>query len=815
MARASVNNAMRSTLADTANLLLDLGGAKVTTGSANAYLIALDTAPLAYTDNLLFLATANHSNTGAATINVNGIGVKDIKRIVDGAAVDLEAGNLPVGHIGTFTYSSSNNSVVLLNPSYIAVSYIPPSGIPRSIDGKLDETVSLTDFMIASDTDATMAWKRFGIWARAQSTAGKAVELFLPPGIYNHDGKLAFGACLGIKRLKILGYGAKVQNTYAGVAQFGFQMQFPPAVSGGANLISADYKIDSTVPYDTTVMLKAPADISHFVPGQWMIIGSVDNQGGYGQPLNIDRLDFAKITKVNDPGPGVITFTPGLLNYHRDDFADWGHAPTTQNWGKARVWALHGGTMPADSPAAPFDGPYEIYWDVSHHYEGFEIGDALDPAYSYLSTAGMQRTFTNMKLPALSESIAQSISGKGCLFTGSGEPDKLVDSIAYDSCIWEAGYTLQSSSINRISFINCKTPLLSAGSVKELYATACDFGSYGSGQLYGRARVRVLTACRIGSTSYTEYPTAYATAIEVQAAPGSQLTYANGLFTMPKVTANIYANVSPGQALYWAAKNAGFSYYPHDLGCMYVTRIYDDVTNIYIETTSPHAAIPSWALYEKAPAGSGVMIAQIYAERTGHTAFVNCFGGDGARRLSESTKKGEITGEYFKETFIGKCSQSGYWLGRAGKLKRIVVDVKQPLPPPGIAGATLELTIGVVTTTAIDDPKPLIIITDVNVKGRRDYDFTALNGKTTNDAVTLGGVAQTALPSNRTSGYQQTWFFRNFNPAGTTPVFQPSQLPMIEVEFYFDTGMFLRPLMGMAGQDPAVHIAEITGTMHP
>src|SRR6187402_776657 len=84
--RASVNNAYRAGMMDIANLLLDLGGATETTGSSNAYLLSLPSGPTAYANNLLFLATANHTNSGASTMDLNGIGAKDIKKMVAGIA---------------------------------------------------------------------------------------------------------------------------------------------------------------------------------------------------------------------------------------------------------------------------------------------------------------------------------------------------------------------------------------------------------------------------------------------------------------------------------------------------------------------------------------------------------------------------------------------------------------------------------------------------------------------------------------------------------------------------------------------------------
>jgi hypothetical protein len=116
MARSSVNNAIRSELADIADLLLDLGGAKTTTGSGNAYLLTLDTTPTALADNLLFLATSHHTNTSSATLNLNGLGTKAIKKLAAGTTISLGAQDFPTGHVGIFVYSTGSNCFLMLNP---------------------------------------------------------------------------------------------------------------------------------------------------------------------------------------------------------------------------------------------------------------------------------------------------------------------------------------------------------------------------------------------------------------------------------------------------------------------------------------------------------------------------------------------------------------------------------------------------------------------------------------------------------------------------------------------------------------------------
>jgi hypothetical protein len=117
--RASVNNAYRAGMADIADLLLDIGGSKQTTGSGITYSLTLDTNPTAYANNLFFLATAHVGNADNATINVNGLGAKLIKKLVAGVTYNIVEGDFPFGHIGIFTYSSLYSGVILLNPAKV------------------------------------------------------------------------------------------------------------------------------------------------------------------------------------------------------------------------------------------------------------------------------------------------------------------------------------------------------------------------------------------------------------------------------------------------------------------------------------------------------------------------------------------------------------------------------------------------------------------------------------------------------------------------------------------------------------------------
>ena len=74
-------------------------------GSANAYTVSLDPAPGSYTEGMALAVKINAQNTGAATININGLGAKSIKKPNGN---DASAGNLKANSIYTLRYNGAN-----------------------------------------------------------------------------------------------------------------------------------------------------------------------------------------------------------------------------------------------------------------------------------------------------------------------------------------------------------------------------------------------------------------------------------------------------------------------------------------------------------------------------------------------------------------------------------------------------------------------------------------------------------------------------------------------------------------------------------
>jgi len=155
-ARASVNNAYRAGMSDIANLLLDQGGGTATTGSGNAFLLDLPTAPTAYDNNLMFICRLNHAITGPATININGLGVKPLKKLVEGVASPLEDEDAFAGDRPICIYSSADNAVLMLSMGGSG-SFTHTGGETWPVKDRMKEQVYLLDFIPQSEHAAIRA----------------------------------------------------------------------------------------------------------------------------------------------------------------------------------------------------------------------------------------------------------------------------------------------------------------------------------------------------------------------------------------------------------------------------------------------------------------------------------------------------------------------------------------------------------------------------------------------------------------------------------------------------------------------------------
>lgn len=92
------------------------------TGSANTVTVSFTPAITAYSTKALVAAKIKETNTGPATINIDGVGAKTIKKHGTEA---LEAGDLVAGKVSLFAYDGTNFQ--LLNPTKFNVTVTAPT----------------------------------------------------------------------------------------------------------------------------------------------------------------------------------------------------------------------------------------------------------------------------------------------------------------------------------------------------------------------------------------------------------------------------------------------------------------------------------------------------------------------------------------------------------------------------------------------------------------------------------------------------------------------------------------------------------------
>lgn len=105
MAPSGINNSARENMAAIARWFKDSNGSLTSGGSSNAYTLSPNRTISAYAAGVDFMFTANHANTGAATLNVSSLGAKDIRDRNGSALVGAEISS---GAMVYVSYDASN-----------------------------------------------------------------------------------------------------------------------------------------------------------------------------------------------------------------------------------------------------------------------------------------------------------------------------------------------------------------------------------------------------------------------------------------------------------------------------------------------------------------------------------------------------------------------------------------------------------------------------------------------------------------------------------------------------------------------------------
>lgn len=127
MARRQVNDSARSLMGRVAEILGDMGGALSAGGTANGLTVTANSAFTTYENGRIVAFRATANNSGAATLSVNAIGAKAIRKMDSTGDVALAANDIRNTGLYVVQYSAALNGAagawLLVNPTLSAAIY--------------------------------------------------------------------------------------------------------------------------------------------------------------------------------------------------------------------------------------------------------------------------------------------------------------------------------------------------------------------------------------------------------------------------------------------------------------------------------------------------------------------------------------------------------------------------------------------------------------------------------------------------------------------------------------------------------------------
>jgi len=153
MAPSGLNDTIRENMSAVARWYGDTNGSLDTTGSSNAYLLAPNATYAAYARGDSFAVEANHTNTGAATLNVSSLGAKAIV-LTNGEALtgdEIQSGGIYFLHYDGTSFQILNPSAPTSRLAY-STSGVESFGFSKTITASLSAQDIFTITFTAANT---------------------------------------------------------------------------------------------------------------------------------------------------------------------------------------------------------------------------------------------------------------------------------------------------------------------------------------------------------------------------------------------------------------------------------------------------------------------------------------------------------------------------------------------------------------------------------------------------------------------------------------------------------------------------------------
>jgi hypothetical protein len=653
-------------------------------------------------------------------------------------------------------------------------------------------------------TDNAVALLEANAFGRKVCAAGKRFVLDATPNHANGCWGFNYNKCVyalanlilftleggGAKFQNIQGHGAR-PNTYNPWFQSAFSNG--NVTAGSSGFAKSYFPVNANAePGATSVTLSKSSDTSYFSVGDWIAIASLSIQYS-GYPHNWDHIEFVQVTGISS---GAISFTPALRYEHRTDFPD--DLDAGQFPGAVKVVQLN---SPVGALYHPTGFSDTVTWDVDQTFRNMTVLPAVNSTLSYVQINGRKIRIENSIWVGNSESMCGEFSSFRTIFNAAPEPDKNVGRVHHVQSRWTQGMTFQSTSFGSVILDDCVVEGGSGLSVAGHHVIInggylSNFTVTANGQ--GISRSIILNGVQASASPYDEPIVFPGMQMQVD---GTDVQFTNGTFKCSK-TYNGLANiirVRPGAQLVWRPNPAsvgGAGVFSGDLGLMTVTKVYQNATFCYWETTSPFTSTPSWS------------DGYVYIPGVQSVLMNGCNGCDELRRGSEACRRGKRVNELFKATFVGKFSTNGYWQNRIiGTLQKFRIHVRQTTSVVGSPYFMVEIPLfsGSAPTTRLGTDN-LRLLVDLTHTGLREVTTSGTSGFQGTDSLTYAGSGSpTAIPAtNALVGIAASWSC-NIN----TSLYSVYQLPIIDVEIETDLGM-LGTLTTASGESGGV-VASIVG----
>lgn len=200
----------------------------VDTGAANAYAVSYSPAITALTDGMVLWFKAKTANSGASTLNVNGLGAQPL---VGGAHSALQGGEIVAGGKCQAVWRADISSWVLLECTGGALQVAPST--------QSNHAVQLGQMQASTGSAGSTAWRNELLNSSAEVAQGSAVSLSTSPqyGLVDMATGWASGGAISA--------GTLTQDTAAPVGRTGKAVRFQGCTLTGPGQLSWRYRMEA------------------------------------------------------------------------------------------------------------------------------------------------------------------------------------------------------------------------------------------------------------------------------------------------------------------------------------------------------------------------------------------------------------------------------------------------------------------------------------------------------------------------------------------------------------------------------------------